>query len=351
MVNGLVGRRGSVHQEPNGKWLFVVDTSAPGAKHRSQTRRRGFPSKKAAQAALTETLSALAGASYVAPTQLTLRDYIENRWLPAVEAELRPSTFASYRRNLRRHVLPVLGDAAIQNLDAGTLTALYRALSTGGRKDYAAGRPLSATTVRYIHTILRSALQTAYEWDLLVRNPADRAKPPRPRNRGDRHQHINTWPRATLAAFLRWCEAAGDRLYPLWLLLATTGLRRGEALGLCWDCVDLDAARLSIRCSLVDVDWGRPVWSDPKTARGRRVVALDPATVAALKACRIAQAEDKLRLGADYTDHGLVFAQPDGTPLHPDSTSKRFRRLGAKAGLPAIRLHDYADLRVMPTCA
>jgi integrase len=173
-----------------------------------------------------------------------------------------------------------------------------------------------------------------------VRNPADRAKPPRPRNHGDRHQHINTWPRATLAAFLRWCEAAGDPLYALWLLLATTGLRRGEALGLCWDSVDLDAARLSIRRTLVDVDWGRPVWSDPKTARGRRVVALDPVTVAALKACRAAQAEDKLRLGADYSGHGLVFARPDGTPLHPDSTSKRFRRLVANAGLPAIRLHD-----------
>ena len=331
------GRRGSVAEASNGTWYFVVDTTVPGGPRR-QTRRRGFPTRRAAQAALTQTLAALAKQSYVGPSRLSLREYVETRWLPAVAGQLRPSTYASYARNLRLHVLPVLGGVPLQGIDAGMLTALYQQLAGTGRKDHATGRPLSTTTVRYIHTIVRSALQTAYEWDLVARNVADRAKPPKPAARGDHHRHITTWPRDVLAAFLT--ATADDRLYPLWLLLATSGLRRGEALGLGWNAVDLDAARLSIRRSLVDVDRGRPVWSDPKTARGARTVALDPRTLAALRTAKAQQAQDRLRAGGSYTDLGLVFAHPDGAPLHPDTTSRAFIRRTKQLGLPPIRLHD-----------
>jgi integrase len=331
------GRRGSVRQADNGSWYFVVDTSAPGGP-RQQLRRRGFPTRRAAQAVLTETLTNLAEQTYVAPSRLNFGEYVTSRWLPAIEGELRPSTFASYSRNLRLHVLPEVGRVSLQSLDAGTLTALYQRLARDGRKDHVHGTGLSATTVRYIHTIVRSALQTAVEWDLLIRNPADRTKPPRPRAQADRHKKINTWPREVLAAFLT--ATTGTRLHPLWLLLATTGLRRGEALGLTWRAVDLSAGRLSVIRSLVDVEYGRPVWSDPKTSRGRRSVALDPATLAALKTLRAEQLQERLLVGADYAEHDLVFARAEGGPRHPDRTAAAFRETVARLGLPAIRLHD-----------
>ena len=173
------------------------------------------------------------------------------------------------------------------------------------------------------------------EWDLLIRNPADRAKPPRPRAQADRHKKINTWPREVLAAFLT--ATSGTRLHPLWLLLATTGLRRGEALGLTWRAVDLSAGRLSVIRSLVDVEYGRPVWSDPKTSRGRRSVALDPATLAALKTLRAEQLQERLLVGADYAEHDLVFAACRGRPQtsRPDRRClPRNRRAARPAGHP-----------------
>jgi integrase len=282
----------------------------------------------------------MATQAYVNPSRLTLRRFLEDRWLPAVEQELRPSTYLSYERNLRKHVLPALGDVALQDLDPGLITALYRRLGNDGRKDHRTGSPLSPRTVRYIHTTLRSALQTAYEWDLIARNPADRAKPPRPSSTGDRHTKIQTWSRSELATFLERSRAAGDALHPLWLLLSMTGLRRGEALGLAWSAVDLPGARLSVRRSLVDVDKGQPAWSDPKTARGRRMVSLDPTTVEALMQLCSEQAELRHELGESYKTNDLVFAQEDGGPLHPDATSKIFRRLVRRHGLPPIRLHD-----------
>jgi integrase len=97
------------------------------------------------------------------------------------------------------------------------------------------------------------------------------------------------WTAAELRAFLAAVE--DDRLYALWLLAASTGMRRGELLGLQWPDVDLGRARVAVRRSLVTV--GHKVMvSEPKTAKGRRSVALDPATVAGLKAWHKHQAAD-----------------------------------------------------------
>lgn len=78
----------------------------------------------------------------------------------------------------------------------------------------------------------------------------------------------------------------------------------------------------------------------PKTARGRRTVALDPGTVLALREHRQRQLAERLLMGAGFADHGLVFCRPDGGPLHPERFSRTFSRESAHAGLPAIRLHD-----------
>lgn len=118
MATTGAGRRGSVRQTDNGSWSFIVDTTLPGGPGR-QTRRRGFPTRKAAQAALTETLGTMSDHSYVTPSRLTLTEFIQTRWLPAVVGELRASTHASYSRNLRLHILPVLGAVPLQSLNEG----------------------------------------------------------------------------------------------------------------------------------------------------------------------------------------------------------------------------------------
>jgi integrase len=103
--------------------------------------------------------------------------------------------------------------------------------------------------------------------------------------------------------------------------------------------VDLDAGRLAVRRSLVAVGY-QVRFSEPKTAASKRVVALDAGTVAALRAHRARQAEERLALGSGYLDEGLVFADVAGEPLHPDAVSKRFGLLVGRAGVRRIRLHD-----------
>lgn len=116
-------------------------------------------------------------------------------------------------------------------------------------------------------------------------------------------------------------------------------MRRGEALGLRWSDLDLDAGRASVVQTVIVVNHQIRIGS-PKTAAGRRTVALDTGTVAALKDHRKRQLAERLLMGSGFTDHGLVFCRPDGGPLHPERFSRTFAEQAVKAGLPPIRLHD-----------
>jgi integrase len=147
---------------------------------------------------------------------------------------------------------------------------------------------------------------------------------------------MKTWTLDELRDFLH--EVRHDRLFPAYLLFATTGTRRGEVLGLRWCDVDLDQARLSVRQTLLTINYELHL-SEPKTRRSRRSISLDPATVSALRAHRKAQLEERLAWGESWRDTGLVFTREDGDPVHPGGVSDAFERTVKRARLPRIRLH------------
>lgn len=253
--------------------------------------------------------------------RIQLDDYLCDRWLPAIRTRVRPSTWASYRTHIRHQVAPRLGDRFLSEISPADLNTLYADLLEEGRSDGKGG--LRPSSVRRVHAVLHRALRDAVRWGHIAENPADRCDPPRIRT-GD--SEMTTWSAEELASFLR--SIAGHDLHPLFLLLATTGLRRGEALGLRWKDVDLTARVISVRHTILSVS-GRVIEGTPKTAKGRRVVALDEHSVQVLEA---------LRRGAPDRS-GLVFSR-DGAPLDPVSVSKTFAKLVERSGLPRIRLHD-----------
>jgi len=334
-MTSTTGRRGSVRQAANGTWGFVVDMTEPGGVRR-QTRRRGFPTRRAAQTALTQVLSSFADNAYVPPQRQTVAAFLTDTWLPAIEQTIKPATFESYRRNVRLHAAErAVGRRKLQQLDPSDLNALFALLLAGDAEH----RALSPRSVAYVATILHRALRDAVRWQLLVRNPADSADPPRPST----PPQMRTWTAVELRTFLN--GVASDRLAGAWCLLATTGMRRGEVLGLRWSDVDLDDGRLSISRTLITTDVQRKgmpgmAWGTPKTGKGRRQVALDQPTIAALRLHRTRQLQERLALGAAYDDGDLVVCLGDGRPLHPKALSYYFGRWVLKLALPRIRLHD-----------
>ena len=164
-------------------------------------------------------------------------------------------------------------------------------------------------------------------WGQLSRNPLDAADPPRAKGDGSREMH--TWTTDQLRGFLN--AVADDRLWPLWYVVALTGMRRGEAIGLRWRDVDLEAGRLSVRRALIPIN-REVVVSGPKTAKSRRVVALDPGTIEVLKG--------QSQWDEGWVETGLVFTAENGAALDPESISRYFRQAVKKTMLPTIRLHD-----------
>lgn len=186
----------------------------------------------------------------------------------------------------------------------------------------------------HVHAVLHKVLRDAARKGAVIRNVADAASPPRQLQPAERK--LAVWSGDQLRLLLR--HVRGDRLFALWRLYAVSGCRRGEAIATRWEDLDLDAGRWEIRRALGVVN-GAPRMGVPKSGRGR-VVALDAATVAALRRHLAAQREERFAWGPAYQDEGLVFCRENGTPLHPNVVTHVFVRLAAEAGLPRIRLHD-----------
>jgi integrase len=145
------------------------------------------------------------------------------------------------------------------------------------------------------------------------------------------------WDADKAGAFLDFVR--DDRLYAMYLLVIMAGLRRGETIGLRWEDVHLDDGYLRIAQQIVEVG-GQVYVGPPKTKAGVHPVALNAATVEALKAHRTAQRRERLAGGEAWNDTGLVFTQEDGRMLMLAYVTMRFRALAKDAGQPVIRFHD-----------
>lgn len=387
--------RGSVIKK-GGKWYVKIELDAdPATGRRRQKWHSGYATRREAERARVDLLSKFDRGEYVEPSHQTVAEYF-NDWLAATEHTVRPSTFESYSRNVKNHVVAYIGTMRLTKVDAGVLNGLYAQLLTSGRRNpsrtgtgysqevlkralelRSQGLTLAATaeqlrgecneaehitkdtlasllrrsaapgtsarsrpgldkrTVNYVHTIIHRALKDAVRWGRLARNPADAANPP---HGGQKSDGIQAWDAPTLRSFLELSARSNDRLHSLWLLLATTGMRRGEALGLRWSDLDLDVGRLRVVQTVIQTRSTVAI-GEPKTARGRRPVALDKGTVQALREHRRKMLEERLLVGPDFEDHGFVFHKADGTWLHPDAVSEAFLRRVNSYGLPRISLH------------
>jgi integrase len=283
--------------------------------------------KRDAERLLTSLVRKVHDGEYVQPDRLTFGEYLATWWLPSQETQLKSSTFASYRAVIEKHVIPRLGAIGLQQLTPEHLDRFYANRLASG---------LSPKTVRNLHVVIRKSLGAAARKGSVSRNVATLADPPKlSRNAKPAEQRF--WTADELRQFL---DANQDhRHWAAWFLAAFTGLRRGELLGLRWRDIDLDAKRLSVRQTLLSINY-KLEFSTGKTANAERVVDLDDRTVSVLRTHRAHQLQERLLVGENYSDRDLAFAHPDGEPIHPDIFSQTFGRRVRSSNVPLIRLHD-----------
>jgi integrase len=256
---------------------------------------------------------------------LTVGELLD-RWLDdAVPRTVRPRTLASYTYIVRVHLRPALGHVPLASLTAQHVQGLLNAKAASG---------LAPRTVGYLRGVLRQALGFAERMDLVGRNVARLARPPRVPRR-------QVSPLTLEQARIFRAAVAGDRLEALYLVAVGCGLRQGEILGLRWGDVDLEGRTLSVRNALARVD-GVLVLVEPKSATSQRTVPMPTFVAEALAAHRVRQAAETLPRRPEPPEpfSDLVFMTTLGTPLDGISVTRRFQRVLKSAGLPRQRFHD-----------
>ena len=313
---------GSVRQRSDGRWearLRYVDTHG--------TRRIASFYGATADAVRAKLDKARDRVKVEAPVQdstVRLADWIDHWIDTALEASPRKqSTKSLYATLARKHLCSApLGTTPLDRLRKSHIDGLLVKLR---------GQGLSDSTVRQVYTVLRAILDDARLDNLVADNAALRVRRPRVARTEARHLSPDE-----VAAVL--ANAEGLRYRNVLVLIAATGLRRGEALALRWEHVDFTDGSVRVSDTVSRID-GELVVSEAKTDRSRRTVPLPPAIVSMLRAHRATQAGERLHAGRRWTDSGLVFATEFGTPVEPRNILRTIQTASARAGIEGVGVH------------
>lgn len=324
--------RGHIRKRGKNSYTIVLSLGLdPATGKRNQQWVSITGTKKDAEKRLGELLHQFDNGTFMKPSKTTLGEFLE-RWLKDYAwPNLAPRTAEGYEHIIRRHLIPGLGNTLLIQLKPEHLQRYYSGKLSGGRCDGKGG--LSPRTVRHHHVTLHNALESAVKWGMLSRNPAAAVNPP-----PYQHAQWNILNEDNICTLL---EAAKKTFYyALFYLMLFTGMRRSEALALRWCDVDLLLCQVYVVRTLHHLRNGEIIFRAPKTAKGRRMIALSPSTALVLREHREKQEVDRLMLGMPLKDDDLVFSQLDGKPLLPDTVTHAWIKLVRRVGLKGIRLHD-----------
>jgi len=281
--------------------------------------------KKDAETRLNEIINQYDKGLFVKPGKVTLSDYLA-RWLQDyARPSLAPRTREVYEMMIRQHLIKHLGNLPLTALRPEHLQKYYADRLLSG---------LSAQTVRHHHTLIHKALQTALEWGLVSRNVADSVKPPKVQTK-----NMQIWNVDEISQFL---QAAQDTPYhALFHLALFSGMRRSELLALRWQDVDLILAEISVNRSLHQLKDNSYIFRSPKTAKGRRTIALTPSSLLTLQDHYVKCKDLSSKLDIPFSDDTLVFCHiENGNPIRPNTITRAWALTAIKAKLKPIRLHD-----------
>jgi integrase len=253
----------------------------------------------------------------------TVGDYLQIWLRDDVKPSVAPRTYDNYELNVRR-LDAYIGSVRLTALKPDHIKAVYRSLQEHG---------LSARSVQQTHRTLRAALRQAVKSEHLYRDPTLGVTPPRARERNELVLTAEQV-RALLAG------TADHYLHPLWVVLATTGIRLGEALGLQWRDIDLNNGILTIQRQAQRQKGQGMVLSEVKTAASRRTLPLVAGTIAVLRKQRVTHMERQLATGLPWDDTLQVFPTVEGGLIDPGTVDKAFHRALERVGLPSVRVHD-----------
>lgn len=330
---------GSVYEEKigSGRWVAELD----GIRRRARSKAEADEKLKLLQDRRDARLKLKLGS-------LTLGEWLDI-WLDRYCDHLKPKTLDGYRDAVKIYIAPYdLARVRIEDLSPDDIVSWLAQLrrkramrTTKGGKLQPTDKRLSNSTIAIAFRRLRTALAAAKTYKIISENPAADVIPP---STAVEREPVILEPGQVLAFLAAWEE---HRLYALFALFVTVGLRRGELLGLRWKDVDLDARTITVRGQLqwLKVEGSktrRPIWvPSAKTKAGQRVIDIAPELAGLLRTWRRTQREERLHLGSKWHGEDYVFTNEEGGPMNPRALTRRFKAGLKRAGLSEeMTLHD-----------
>jgi integrase len=334
-MTGSIFNRSKRKNSPSWGFSVFIGKDADGKK--KFLYGSGFALKRDAEDARDKAIAAWkaekAAAEAARRDPATLAEYMPHWFREYAERNLTPATVQRYR-DLAEFFLPVLGPVRLADLSTLMIEReMNRLKDSGGRKAKSKeAKPLSPKTVSLIKGVLSVALNSAVRWGMIPVNPCNLVAMPKAEKREQQAlDHSETdW-------FLECARTSW--IYPLLVLAAATGARRGELCALTWLDVDLENRIISVSKSIEQTRDGLRVKSTKN--RKARIFSLPASAVQALKDHQTAQREWAAKVGPDYrTDLGIVFADECGEYRKPDSVTSTACRIAEKAGFKGVSLHN-----------
>lgn len=272
--------------------------------------------KKEANVVLHKIMEEQRQGVFIEPTSVLLGEVV-SEWLKCHKYSIKPTTYSSYRALIDNHIIPELGNIQLSKLRPSQIKAFYSKKLVGGRAD---GKPggLSNRSIRYIHAILGAALDSAVEDELIPRNVVRSVTPPAPVK-----PEIKYWEWEKAKQFLE--STKQDRYYLFYLIALSTGMGRGEILGLRWQDINWKKQTLSIRQSVVNTDGGPIIQPSVKTKNRSRTIDISEGLTLQLRAHKKNQAEEMLALG-NKNPHNLVLLNQNDNYVRPRNMDRSMER-------------------------
>jgi len=255
--------------------------------------------------------------------QQTLKQFLEP-WLEIHKNAVRLTTYVRYRSTIYKHLLPAFGHVQLQKLTPLKVQDFYAQKLREG---------LAPKTVILMQGVLHKALDDAVRWNLIARNVTDAVSLPRIMK-----SEIKPLTKEQAQKLLE--AAQGHRLEALLTVALVTGMRRGELLALRWQDINFDDKSLQVHRTVSLVRGHGYVVTEPKTAKGKRKIALPQIAIEVLKVHRVHQLESRIKAGEKWCELDLVFCNIYGRFQHPDRMVERFQKLLEEVGLHHMRFHD-----------
>ncbi len=317
--------RGQIIEKSKGVWLIRIQQRGIDGKRKSFSETfKG--TKSEADKQLTKKLGELDNGTLNVNSKQTLSEFLDV-WLETIaKPRLHQRTFGDYQNLMRLHVRDSLGNVKLSDLKAIHIQKLYGELQTE--------KKLAARRVRYVHAVLSSALTKAVELDILPRNVAKLVQLPK-----ETKKEMDVLTEDECGLFIN--ALKGERLATMFSFALATGLRPEEYLALQWKDVDFDKQTATVRRAVIRLPKSKWYFSEPKTKSSRRILPLPVSLVKELRTHRRKQNEERLKLGAAWQNHDLVFPSEVGTPSTHSNITQVFKRVLKNAKLrTSLRLYD-----------